>query len=251
MSRFPRKRLQLLKYGASIIAGGFYVWALILLAENDNWVGISAITTMLLAIAAFWAIWQNRLLQIRERKERLLNEIIEWAENILAIIAKYPTVHFEQLEDLLIRANGLKAKRYAILEASIFDQDLETLASDVSEALKDFVEQADKHAQGMGRKQRIPVPTNLEPTLVKLIEKAAKIKTRDIGKKVENMSKEGEDTGGNEPTLKGIEEHLKRQDKQSAKGKYLAMSSAGVAVALVGLRSWVKDFRFWVNNIMA
>ena len=38
-----------------------------------------AIATFLLAGAAFCAIWQNHLLQKRERKERLLNEIIEWA----------------------------------------------------------------------------------------------------------------------------------------------------------------------------
>lgn len=43
---------------------------------------LSGGATFLLAIAAFWAIWQNRSLQIRERKERLLNEIIEWATEI-------------------------------------------------------------------------------------------------------------------------------------------------------------------------
>ena len=147
----------------------------------EFWLAISAGATFLLALAAFWAIWQNYGFRKKEHKQRLLNEIIEWAENVLAIITKYPTVHFEQLEDLLIRANVLKAKRYAILEASIFDQDLKTLVSGAIKELKDFVERADKHVPGMGRKQRIPVPTNLEPTLVKLIEKAAEIKTRGIG----------------------------------------------------------------------
>ena len=56
MIRFLKKLLELLKYGASIIAGGLYVWVIILLAKDDNWAGISALTTMLLAIAAFWAI---------------------------------------------------------------------------------------------------------------------------------------------------------------------------------------------------
>ena len=41
---------------------------------------LSAGATLVLAIAAFLAIWQNRSLQIRERRERLLNEIIEWAK---------------------------------------------------------------------------------------------------------------------------------------------------------------------------
>jgi hypothetical protein len=41
-----------------------------------------AIATGSLAAAAFWAIWQNYQLHKRERRERLLNEIIEWAEDI-------------------------------------------------------------------------------------------------------------------------------------------------------------------------
>ena len=43
---------------------------------------LSAGATFLLAVAAFWAIWQTRKLQKRERRERLLNEIIEWGEDI-------------------------------------------------------------------------------------------------------------------------------------------------------------------------
>lgn len=84
MDKFLRKFLGLLKYVGIIIAGGLYIRALIILAENDNWVGISALTTMLLAIAAFWTIRQNYIFRKRERKERLLKEIIEWAVNVKA-----------------------------------------------------------------------------------------------------------------------------------------------------------------------
>jgi hypothetical protein len=50
---------------------------------NSDWPLIaSAGATLLLAIAAFWSIWQNHLIQKRERKQRLLNEIIEWAIDI-------------------------------------------------------------------------------------------------------------------------------------------------------------------------
>lgn len=48
---------------------------------TDTWLAISAGATFLLALAAFWAIWQNHSLQKRERKERLLNEIIEWVSD--------------------------------------------------------------------------------------------------------------------------------------------------------------------------
>lgn len=50
--------------------------------DSDTILAISAGITLLLAIAAFSAIWQNHSLQKRERRERLLNEIIEWAEDL-------------------------------------------------------------------------------------------------------------------------------------------------------------------------
>ncbi len=185
----------------------------------------------------------------RNREERLLNEIIEWAENVLAIINKYPTVHFEQLEDLLIRANVLKAKHYNILEAlqsSSFDQERAQVSAAIEE-LKNFVEQADKHVPGGGRKQRVPVPTNLEPTLIKLIEKAAKIKTRDIGKE-EHMSKEGESARSSEITLKDIGKHLtkiegyviqirKNMKAQGVGGLGFTSMAAGMALVATGVQT--------------
>ena len=57
--------------------------------EVGDWILIgSAGATFLLAIAAFWAIWQTRSIQKRERKERLLNEIIEWATEIHTVSLK-------------------------------------------------------------------------------------------------------------------------------------------------------------------
>ena len=50
---------------------------------TDNWLAISAGATFLLALAAFLAIWQNHNLKKREQRQRLLNEIIEWAIEIL------------------------------------------------------------------------------------------------------------------------------------------------------------------------
>ncbi len=54
----------------------------------DQWlkewaIVISGGATFLLALAAFLAIWQNHNLQKREQRQRLLNEIIEWAIEIL------------------------------------------------------------------------------------------------------------------------------------------------------------------------
>lgn len=74
-----------LKYAGVLLAGGLYIWALIFLLNADNWVGISAISTMILAIAAFWTIRNSREQEKRDRKERLLNDIIEWAVDVTRV----------------------------------------------------------------------------------------------------------------------------------------------------------------------
>jgi len=46
--------------------------------STDTWLAVSAGATFLLALAAFWVIWQNYNFRRQEKNERLLNEIIEW-----------------------------------------------------------------------------------------------------------------------------------------------------------------------------
>ncbi len=46
--------------------------------------------TLLLAIAAFWAIWQNRSIQIRNRKERILKDIVDWLISIRTVDVSIP-----------------------------------------------------------------------------------------------------------------------------------------------------------------
>ncbi len=53
------------------------------------------------------------------------------------------------------------------------------------------------------------------------------------------MSKEGEATGNDEPTLKDIEKHLKRQDRQMAQGSYLTGAAVGAAIILVAVSLWI------------
>ena len=71
-----------LRYGLGflIVAGVF--WGFVILYNDNNWLGISALATLLLALGAFETIRQNHQLHARERRERLLNEIIEWAIDI-------------------------------------------------------------------------------------------------------------------------------------------------------------------------
>lgn len=50
--------------------------------ETETLLAISAGATFLLALGAFWAIWQNRGVQIKLYRHKSLKEIIEWALDI-------------------------------------------------------------------------------------------------------------------------------------------------------------------------
>jgi len=58
--------------------------------STDTWLAISAGATFLLALAAFWAIWQNYLIRRKDRelsvKIQALDEINEWANNLLQAV---------------------------------------------------------------------------------------------------------------------------------------------------------------------
>jgi len=138
---------QFLKYGAALIAGGFYIWAIIILLNNDNWVGISALTTMLLAIAAFLAIRQNYSLHKRERKERLLNEIIDWVTEIqtISLDVNIPVTDrpFTKLEAKRIEANvllryGIPFSKNEYIRAIVCEAFKEELQNDVENIINTF-----------------------------------------------------------------------------------------------------------------
>ena len=61
---------------------------------------ISAGATLVLAIAAFLAIWQNRNLQRKERRERLLNEIIEWGLEVSRVTSTSAFTRYAEVEDI-------------------------------------------------------------------------------------------------------------------------------------------------------
>ncbi len=92
------------KYGACVVAGGLYIWALIFLVNDDNWVGVSAMTTMLLAIAAFWAILESQKDRAVKSRERALEYIIDWAEEALYALstpsAQKSSLHGRIMEEL-------------------------------------------------------------------------------------------------------------------------------------------------------
>lgn len=255
MKSFLRKYLN---NGAVIIAGGMYVWALIILLENDNWVGISALTTMLLGIAAFWAIWDSREREKRDRKERLLNEIIEWATDIVKFSPMPKQTIFElklqkeepDIKDVIMlwQVSLQELLLPIISKGAYINRVSKNLGKNVWSAtnkasyylgnITEYINKLDNTYSSFDALKKSN--EELRNAAVEVIEEATKIKTKDIGKKEENMSKEGEDTGGNEPTLKDIEGHLK-DIKRNGRIADTKWSISFVITVWVIASNWLTD----------
>ncbi len=79
---FRRNWLKLVEYLFGIPLVGFILLGIVNLVKDENWLAISAIASLVLAGAAFISVRQVNVNQKREKGERLLNEIIEWAEDV-------------------------------------------------------------------------------------------------------------------------------------------------------------------------
>ncbi len=164
---------------------------------------ILAIATFILAGIAAYSIWQNYQLQKRERRERLLNEIIEWTMDIARSSKEIDVsgLYSQGIIDnrrgplfLLANIMGSQLKLEAIRERSqyiskialVFQQNLQvtirTLIKDTEEHTKLLDECRDK---GPGEIHSALTRVDAHDLLLhksanKIIEEATKIKTRDI-----------------------------------------------------------------------
>ena len=114
--------------------------------DINTLLAISASATFLLAIAAFWAIWQNHVIQKREQKHRLLKEIIEWATDIqkvsLEVDIPVDSVLTEE-QRRRIKANillryGIPFIRNDYIKAIVSETFKEELQHDVENMIKAF-----------------------------------------------------------------------------------------------------------------
>ena len=210
-----------------------------------------AIATGSLAAAAFWAIWQNYRFRRQERKERLLNEIIEWAADVTkgellvefadvadikdirrARLYLYTTVDKLHFSFRQARTRGLYISGIVSILGAGLQQAVGELIRNLEvhiQALKECMDATDSPAcettlNGAISAARKTTDSKklLDESATRVIKEAARIKTKDIGKKEENMSKEGEATGSDEPTMKDIENHLCQQDEKLEKGTYFS-----------------------------
>ena len=105
---------RVLKYALILLISGSVLWAGKILVDEKNWVAISALATLVLAFGAFWAIMDNRHARIVNRKERLLNEVIQWAIDVAtceySVSIEEPSSIFTRLHDKDLRAYDIKDK---------------------------------------------------------------------------------------------------------------------------------------------
>lgn len=179
MKRFFQKMPEFLKYGAALIAGGLYIWAIIILLNNDNWIGISALTTMLLAIAAFWAIWQNYKFRKEDRQSQSLNEIRTWAReglNLVTRIHGLPTTHanFPPVWEVTACLSYLESQRYTLLKyVKKFHND--DLANAITKALTDIKNCLESYKRAEAMNKRLDNARKCKDTLVEVLNEASKI----------------------------------------------------------------------------
>ncbi len=227
--------------------------------DISNWINIGAAIlvgggTLTLAFMTWKSIRQTRNIQKSEKRERLLNEIIEWgidvakpkyALNLTSLtsstISLEDQVSAYQLGQASYTQILIERGKYIGQIALIFTQDLsiavENVRHDLEEHDKLIHDWIDSKctSEAVGEHDYV-----IDQSASKVIEEAAKMKTGDIGKTEENMPKEGEDAMGKELTTKDIDDHLNQLGTQIKKGSYLTGAALGAAIALVGISFQVQ-----------
>jgi len=238
-----------------ILISGAGLWAGIILVNEKNWLGISAFATLVLALIASLAILQTRDMQKSEKRERLLNEIIQWAIDIRKITLKSElpnNIAFDTPIEQMATQRGLlslwheyqniNAKSgYVEAIASDFRNSLLPIVKTVTQKLDDVIKALEDCLTTKGLEEKMKQPEkSLSECARIVIAEATKIWTKDIGKKEENMPRKGEATGSGKMTLKDIENHLTWQDKEIKKQSYLAGYFFGGAIVLIGITLWLQ-----------
>jgi len=86
---------------------------------TDWLIGISALATLALAIAAFLSIRQNRLVREQDFSRQRLDNILNWAQTGLALLSEEVSVqHRHNIELLLSRLEPIHTQRESMLNSS-------------------------------------------------------------------------------------------------------------------------------------
>jgi len=171
---------------------------------------VAAWTTLLVAYAAFRTIRSNREKEERDRKERLLNEIIEWATSIAELIVTrltHPNTNSEAHWLLMYAGFDSKSEYMVTIAANISGSDLVSYVKRIRECLKYGIWITGKSIDIEDHTffiefpwsevaEEPPVPRELQTAGIKvlpkldellrtyaiiLMKKAAEIKTKNVG----------------------------------------------------------------------
>jgi hypothetical protein len=218
--------------------------------EVGDWITLAAVIVALgIGVAS---ILHTQSLQKRERKERLLNEIIEWAVDVLEC---EPEVSTDSLQagvtdqsvvvafirvDLFLKYRKVDARSEYVRRIALnFEKGLQSAVKKATGELDTTVEFLRAHLDIATTQEVRDYRESLELSALAVIKEATNIKARDIGKKEESMAKEGEATESNEITMKDIEKHLIRIEghiiQSEKKAKARAVSSFGLASMTAGI----------------
>ncbi len=226
---------------------------------TDNWINLIAAIlvgggTLALAFMTWKSIRQSRRIHEDEHQHSLLDEIIKWADDVAGWNFKlYNFIEAQIAKESWVESSiGEIVSQFQIVEAkggyintivlSSFKGKRKLLSAvkAVNKEIRELVDISMKRLDGKVATEAVTEHMNLlRSKITELLKETAKIKTNDIGKKEENMSNEEKSAGDNGPTLKDIEEHLKRQDKQTNRMIYFAGAAFGASIILVAISLWI------------
>lgn len=143
-----------------------------------------ALATLVLALGAFLAIRQSSNTQRRERKDRLLNEIIEWASNVAKSAISRQTIDVSELwkAKLEYKYHKSKGKYIDVIVSSSF-KELSDPFKDANIKLDEAINFLERIFDGKGGNVLAlkDYETGIVGSVEKILAEATKIKTRGIG----------------------------------------------------------------------
>ncbi len=232
----------------------FILWIALWLAlekNNNASEAMVAIGTLILAIVTTINIVNSNAQDNREHKERLLNEVVQWTENVINSSIGRQTIEISELWKTKLEHKYQKAKgKYIDVLINNSFKELTEPFNEVNKKLDDINEFLENFLSGKGG--NILALKEYETWLVTctevLLEAEAGIKVRVNSNKLKENNPMLMDEDNKEVTLKDIKDLLKSQndtinkiEERQRKTAWQWIFSLGVSAMAVGI-SWFLAF---------
>ncbi len=141
---------RVLKYALILLISGSSLWAGKILVDEKNWVAISALATLILALVASGTIWQNYRFRKedrhRERSARAVDELCRWTDEALRLFYLPYNSNKEEIHKGLIEKMNLAVASTAT--AIILGKEFEGLVGRANKALVSYSGAIQKKRRG-------------------------------------------------------------------------------------------------------